>query len=156
MSERSDEARRLADEIGSPALQLETVELTVELAYARGDWDEGVAIGTEAMRSGAYDYFPKGLAHAIHQSLDWDRWEAEAKRMSSVVTPPIPPRMTWILTWSVDSLPMVSLRTSSDHGPLHRWFQLSPSPSSGCSRTSSRALSSLTPRSPPVSARSSH
>ena len=39
------------------------------------------AIGTEAMRSGAYDYFPKGLAHAIHQSLDWDRWEAEAKRL---------------------------------------------------------------------------
>ncbi len=37
------------------------------------------AIGTEAMRSGAYDYFPKGIAHAIHQSLDWDRWEAEAK-----------------------------------------------------------------------------
>ena len=39
------------------------------------------AIGTEAMRSGAYDYFPKGLAHAIHQSLDWDRWEVEAKRL---------------------------------------------------------------------------
>lgn len=39
------------------------------------------AIGTEAMRSGAYDYFPKGIAHAIHQSLDWDRWEAEAKEL---------------------------------------------------------------------------
>ena len=39
------------------------------------------AIGTEAMRSGAYDYFPKGIAYAVHQSLDWDRWEAEAKRL---------------------------------------------------------------------------
>ena len=39
------------------------------------------AIGTEAIRSGAHDYFPKGLGHAIHQSLDWRRWEAEAKRL---------------------------------------------------------------------------
>jgi len=49
MSKRIEEARRLADEIGSPLLQLETVELTVELAYARGDWDEGIAIGGEAI-----------------------------------------------------------------------------------------------------------
>ena len=49
MSERIEEARRLADEIGSPLLQLETVELTVELAYARGDWDEGIVIGSEAI-----------------------------------------------------------------------------------------------------------
>ena len=39
------------------------------------------AIGTEAIRSGAHDYFPKGLGYAIHQSLDWRRWEAEAKRL---------------------------------------------------------------------------
>ena len=39
------------------------------------------AIGTEAMRAGAHDYFPKGLGHAIHQTLDWRRWEAEATRL---------------------------------------------------------------------------
>ncbi len=39
------------------------------------------AIGTEAICSGAHDYFPKGLGHAIHQSLDWRRWEDEAKRL---------------------------------------------------------------------------
>ncbi|MEE8494424.1 MAG: diguanylate cyclase [Nitrospirales bacterium] len=39
------------------------------------------AIGAEAIRSGAHDYFPKGLGHAIHQSLDWHCWEAEAKRL---------------------------------------------------------------------------
>jgi tetratricopeptide (TPR) repeat protein len=49
MSERIEEARRLADDIGSPLLQLVTAELRVELAYARGDWDEGIAIGGEAI-----------------------------------------------------------------------------------------------------------
>ena len=49
MSERIGAARRLADEIGSPVLQLETVSLAVQLAYARGDWDEGVAMGSEAI-----------------------------------------------------------------------------------------------------------
>ena len=49
MSERIGEARRLADEIGSPVLQLETVSLAVQLAYARGEWDEGVAMGSEAI-----------------------------------------------------------------------------------------------------------
>ncbi len=39
------------------------------------------AIGTEAMRAGAHDYFPKGLGHAIHQTLDWRRWEAESTRL---------------------------------------------------------------------------
>ena len=37
--------------------------------------------GAEAIRCGAFDYFPKGLAHAIHQSLDWQRWEAEAGQL---------------------------------------------------------------------------
>ncbi len=49
MSERVDEARRLADEIGSPFLQLETLQLKVELARARGEWDEAIEIGTEAI-----------------------------------------------------------------------------------------------------------
>ena len=51
MSERIDAARRLADEIGSPFLQFQTVELTVQLAYARGDWDEGIAIGSAAIET---------------------------------------------------------------------------------------------------------
>lgn len=37
--------------------------------------------GAETIRCGAFDYFPKGLAHAIHQSLDWHRWEAEAGQL---------------------------------------------------------------------------
>ena len=59
LGERIEEARRLADEIGSPFLQLQTVELTVELAYARGDWDEGVAIGSSAIE----------LARALGQTM---------------------------------------------------------------------------------------
>ena len=49
MKGRIEEARRLADELGSPFLQLETVSLAVELAYARGDWAEGIAIGGAAI-----------------------------------------------------------------------------------------------------------
>ena len=45
MEKRIHQARRLADEIGSPLLHLETNELSIELAYARGDWVEGIALG---------------------------------------------------------------------------------------------------------------
>ena len=49
MADRIEKARALADEIGSPFLQLETIELSVELAYARGDWDEALAVGEPAI-----------------------------------------------------------------------------------------------------------
>jgi len=49
MERRIVKARKLADEIGSPLLQLELAELRVELAYARGDWTEGLAIGEAAI-----------------------------------------------------------------------------------------------------------
>ena len=49
MARRTANAKRLADELGSPFLQMETVELSVELAYARGDWDHGIEIGMRAV-----------------------------------------------------------------------------------------------------------
>lgn len=49
MERRIENARRLADQLGSPFLQLETVELTVELAYARGEWERGIAEGMRAV-----------------------------------------------------------------------------------------------------------
>lgn len=49
MGRRIEKARALAEEIGSPFLRLETVELGVELAYARGEWDEALAIGEPAI-----------------------------------------------------------------------------------------------------------
>lgn len=49
MEQRILEARRLADEIGSPFLQLETNELSIELAYARGEWIEGIDLGNRSI-----------------------------------------------------------------------------------------------------------
>jgi tetratricopeptide (TPR) repeat protein len=49
MEHRIVEVRRLADEIGSPLLHLETNELAVELAYARGDWVEGIELGERSI-----------------------------------------------------------------------------------------------------------
>jgi len=42
-------ASLLADQIGSPMLRLEIAELEAELAYARGDWSEGLANGERAI-----------------------------------------------------------------------------------------------------------
>jgi DNA-binding NarL/FixJ family response regulator len=44
------EATRLADELRSPVLRAWAAELVVEYAAARGDWDEAVAAGEEAIR----------------------------------------------------------------------------------------------------------
>src|SRR6266540_1623026 len=49
-------------------------------------WGDG-RVATEAMQSGAYDYFPKNsinsqiLAHAIHQALEKYQWGREEKRL---------------------------------------------------------------------------
>src|SRR6266545_3526776 len=49
-------------------------------------WGDG-RVATEAMQSGAYDYFPKNsinsqiLAHAIHQALEKYQWGKEEKRL---------------------------------------------------------------------------
>ena len=49
MERRIELARELAARVGSPLLQLEVAELDVELAYARGDWVRGLAVGDEAI-----------------------------------------------------------------------------------------------------------
>ena len=51
MASRIAEAKKLSTELGSPFLQLETAELSIELAYARGEWDEGVEIGERAVET---------------------------------------------------------------------------------------------------------
>ncbi len=43
------EARALAERLRSPVLRLWTAELGVELAYATGDWDEGIALGEQSI-----------------------------------------------------------------------------------------------------------
>ncbi|MGD8279331.1 MAG: hypothetical protein PVH00_14940, partial [Gemmatimonadota bacterium] len=83
MARRIDSARRLADEIGSPFLELETVELSIELAYARGDWDEALRIGEPAIelaRSlGQRSILPRLLVWVSHIQLgrsDFERADA--------------------------------------------------------------------------------
>jgi predicted ATPase/class 3 adenylate cyclase len=49
MERRVAAAHKLAEEIGSPFAYLETNELAVELAYARGDWTRGLEVGTKAI-----------------------------------------------------------------------------------------------------------
>jgi DNA-binding CsgD family transcriptional regulator len=44
-----EEANQLADEARSPVLRLWTADMTLELAYFRGEWDKGVAIGNKAI-----------------------------------------------------------------------------------------------------------
>lgn len=43
------EARELAERIRSPVLRLWTSELSIELAYATGDWDSGIALGEQSI-----------------------------------------------------------------------------------------------------------
>lgn len=57
MARGIDEARALADALRSPVLRLWVDELAVELAYATGRWDEGVAVGESAI----------ALARALNQ-----------------------------------------------------------------------------------------
>jgi class 3 adenylate cyclase/tetratricopeptide (TPR) repeat protein len=49
MAQRIEKARHLAQRIGSPLLRLEIAELEVELAYARGEWAEGLTVGEPAI-----------------------------------------------------------------------------------------------------------
>jgi tetratricopeptide (TPR) repeat protein len=49
MARRVERARELATSIGSPLLRLEITELEVELLYARGEWDEALAVGGPAI-----------------------------------------------------------------------------------------------------------
>ena len=51
------EANRLADELRSPVLRVWAAELALELASARGDWEEGLMLGENAIQ----------LARALHQ-----------------------------------------------------------------------------------------
>lgn len=49
MGEQTDAARELAARLRSPVLRLWTAELSVELAYARGEWDAALARGERAI-----------------------------------------------------------------------------------------------------------
>ena len=49
MKERITEARRLAEELRSPILELRTDELSLQEAHARGDWDTAVMMGEQAI-----------------------------------------------------------------------------------------------------------
>ncbi len=49
MAKRIERARHVADDIGSPLLRLELNELDIELAYARGEWENGLSVGEEAI-----------------------------------------------------------------------------------------------------------
>lgn len=49
MSENLEEATALAERLRSPVLRLWTAELAIELAYATGDWDGGVALGEQSI-----------------------------------------------------------------------------------------------------------
>ena len=44
-----EELNQIAEEAHSPVLRLWTADMSVELAYARGDWDAGVALGEHAI-----------------------------------------------------------------------------------------------------------
>lgn len=49
MAEAIDEITELADRARSPVLRLWTADMSVELAYGRGDWDTGVTKGEQAI-----------------------------------------------------------------------------------------------------------
>ncbi|MDH3422797.1 MAG: AAA family ATPase [Gemmatimonadota bacterium] len=49
MATAIDEVSNIADEARSPVLRLWTADMAVELAYGRGDWDDGVAKGEQAI-----------------------------------------------------------------------------------------------------------
>ena len=43
------EARELAEQLRSPVLRLWTAELSIEMAYATGEWDSGIALGEQSI-----------------------------------------------------------------------------------------------------------
>lgn len=49
MAEAIDEVNEIADRARSPVLRLWTADMSVELAYGRGDWDAGVTKGEQAI-----------------------------------------------------------------------------------------------------------
>lgn len=49
MGEGIAEATRLADQLRSPVLRLWTAEMSIELAYATGEWDSGRALGEQSI-----------------------------------------------------------------------------------------------------------
>ena len=57
MRKAVDELTELADRARAPILRLWTAEMEIELAYGRGDWDAGVALGERAIT----------LARDLHQ-----------------------------------------------------------------------------------------
>ncbi|MEX2467301.1 MAG: AAA family ATPase [Gemmatimonadota bacterium] len=57
MQEAIEQITELADRSRSPVLRLWTAEMEIELAYGRGDWDSGIALGEQAI----------GLARDLHQ-----------------------------------------------------------------------------------------
>ena len=59
MAEGIAQATALAEDLRSPVLRLWTSEMTVELAYATGDWDTGVALGEQSI----------ALARQLHQRM---------------------------------------------------------------------------------------
>lgn len=49
MARSIDEVNSIADRLRSPVLRLWTADMSVELAFAQGDWDTGIALGHEAI-----------------------------------------------------------------------------------------------------------
>jgi len=49
MAEGVKAAGELADKLRSPVLRLWTAEMSIEMAYAAGDWDRGIALGEQSI-----------------------------------------------------------------------------------------------------------
>jgi tetratricopeptide (TPR) repeat protein len=49
MAASVEEVKELADRVRSPVLRLWTADMAIELAYFRGEWDKGIAIGNKAI-----------------------------------------------------------------------------------------------------------
>lgn len=49
MARGIQDVRELAERLRSPVLRLWTAELSIELAYATGDWDAGIALGEQSI-----------------------------------------------------------------------------------------------------------
>lgn len=59
LSHHLEEARSLAEELRSPVLSLWTAEVSIEQAFALGDWESGIAMGERAIT----------LARSLHQQM---------------------------------------------------------------------------------------
>ncbi len=49
MAKAVDEVSELAERVRSPVLRLWTADMSIELAYFRGEWDRGIAVGEKAI-----------------------------------------------------------------------------------------------------------